>query len=120
MDTSLKFLAIIKRNACIPGGIATNLLSSTLLRSQDFMLNLFIPQIRPKMEYASCLWHTEYIGDSRVLESVERRWTREIDEVREMSYLNRLKCLDLFSVQGRLLRRDLITVWKIMHDYSTR
>ena len=52
MDTSLKFHANIKRNACIPGGIATNLLSSILLRSQDFMLNIFISQIRHKMEYA--------------------------------------------------------------------
>ena len=67
VDTSLKFHANTNRNACIAGDIATNLLSSTLLRSQDFMLNIFISQIRPKMEYASCLWHTEHIAEILVL-----------------------------------------------------
>ena len=118
MDTSLNFQANIKRDACIAGGIATNLLSSTLLGSQDFMLNIFITQICSKIEYTSCLWHAEYIGDIWVLESVQRRWTREIDGLREMSYPNRLKHLELLFVQGRLLRRDIITVWKIMHNQS--
>ena len=39
-------------------------------------------------------------------------------ELEEMSYADRLRYLDLFSVQGRLLRKDLITVWKIMHNLS--
>ena len=62
MDASLKIHVSFKRNACIAGGIAANLLSYTLLRSQDFMLNILVSQIRPKMEYASCLWHTECVG----------------------------------------------------------
>ena len=33
-----------------------------------------------------------------------------------MSYEARLKHLDLFSFQGRLLRADLILVWKITHN----
>ena len=32
--------------------------------------------------------------------------------------MNTLKCFDFFSVQGRLYRRDLINVWKIMHNLS--
>ena len=85
VDTSLKF-NYIKRNAHLAGSIATNLLRSTLLRSQSFMLSIFISQVRPKMEYTSCLWHTEYIGDIKVLESVQRRWTRAIEGREEMSY----------------------------------
>ena len=95
VDTSLKLHANIKRNSCVAGGIATNLLRSTLLRSQDFMLDIFISQISPKMEYASFLLHTDCIGDIRVLESVQRRWTRMIDGLREMFNMNRLKNLDL-------------------------
>ena len=35
--------------------------------------------------------------------------------LRELSYAERLRSLDLFSVQGRLLRADLILVWKIFN-----
>ena len=35
-----------------------------------------------------------------------------------MSDADRLRSLDLFSVPGRLLRKDLITIWKIMHNLS--
>ena len=33
-----------------------------------------------------------------------------------MSYYNRLKNLSLFSIWGRLLRADLILVWKILNN----
>ena len=79
MDTSLKSHANIKRIQCIAGGIASNLLISNLLHSQDRMLNIFISKIRPKMEYSSCLCHKENILDIRVLESMQRRWIKEID-----------------------------------------
>ena len=36
----------------------------------------------------------------------------------EASYEDRLRHLDLFSVQGRLLRADLIMVWKIFNGFS--
>ena len=43
----------------------------------------------------------------------QRRWTRSIIGLSDLPYGERLRRLDLFSVQGRLLRADLILVWKI-------
>ena len=37
--------------------------------------------------------------------------------LRDMNYGDRLKALDLFSVQGRLLRADILKCWKIFHGY---
>ena len=51
--------------------------------------------------------------DSRLLESVQRHWTKQIIGFQDLSYYDRLKSLSLFSVWGRLLRADLILVWKI-------
>ena len=47
-----------------------------------------------------------------MIESLQRRWTREIDGVGHMEYKERLKQVGLFSLKGRMLRMDLVKVWK--------
>ena len=49
-----------------------------------------------------------------MLESVQRRWTKNIDGMQGLSYGERLKFLNVFSIKGRLLRSDLIKYWKIL------
>ncbi len=80
------------------------------------MVTLYITHIRPLLEFASCVWNTGFVGDLRLLESVQRTWTRHIDGLFELPYSDRLRVLDLFSVQGRLTRADLIKYWKIFHN----
>ena len=50
-----------------------------------------------------------------MLERVQRKWTRAVRGLEDVPYSRRLMQLDLFSVQGRLLRADLILVWKVFH-----
>ena len=83
------------------------------------MLSILKTHIRPLMEFCSSVWCTNYLEDLRLLESVQRRWTRHIDGLSDLSYDERLKDLDLYSVQGRLLRADLIMCWKIFHGLSS-
>ena len=47
---------------------------------------------------------------------MQRRWTREINGMEELSYEGRLRQLDLYSVWGRLLRKDLLKIWKVIHS----
>ena len=54
-----------------------------------------------------------FIGDIKLLERVQRRLTRSIEGLGDIPCDERLKKLDLFSLKGRLLRADLIQVWKI-------
>ena len=82
------------------------------------MLFLLITHIRPIIEYCFCVWSTGYQGDLRLLESVQRRWTKQISSVNSLEYADRLRTLNLFSVKGRLLRADLIQCWKIFHGVS--
>ena len=71
--------------------------------------------MRPVLEYGCCLWNTGYLGDLRLLERVQRRWTRCIDGLDGVQYGERLRILNLYSFQGRLLRADLILTYKIFH-----
>ena len=67
------------------------------------------------MDYCSVLWNLGYLSDMRRMESVQRRWTRQIEGMVGLDYGTRLERLGLFSVAGRHLRADLIKVWKLFH-----
>lgn len=115
---TLRFHDHIRSVASKAAGLANNLLRSTLCRSPHFMVTLFISHIRPLLEFGSVVWNTGYITDLKLLESVQRRWTKRIQGLENMSYAQRLVVLDLFSVKGRLLRTDLIKCWKVFHGLS--
>lgn len=115
IDTSLRFHGHIRNIANVAGGLVSNLLRLTISRSAAFMLPLYVTHVRPLLEFASCVWFTQYVGDMRVLESVQRRWTQNIEGLENLEYYERLQRLELFSVKGRLIRGDLIKYWKIFH-----
>ena len=95
-----------------------NFLKSTVSRTPDFMLFLWKTHIRPIIDYCSVIWNTGYLEDLHLLEGVQRRWTKSITGMDNLSYGERLSRLKLFSVQGRLLRSDLIQYWKILNNKS--
>ena len=108
IDTSLRFHPHIRTAANKAGGVATNLLKSTVCRSPSFMTTLLISDIRPILDFASPVWNTRFEGDTHLLESVQRRWTKEVCGLSPLSYEERLIRLNLLSMRGRLLRADLI------------
>ena len=113
VDSSLKFHLHVEAVSTKANGLAQNLLRSTLNRSEGFMKILFTSHIRPLLEFSSSLWNTGFAHDLTVLESVQRRWTKQINGLQDISYHDRLKHLSLYSTKGRLLRQDLIQIWKI-------
>ena len=115
VDDSLKFHLHIKEVFCKASGVANNILRGTLCRTPTFMSQVFIAHIRPIIDFGSVLWNSGYIGDLHLLESVQRRWTKKIVGFADLTYAERLLRLNLFSIKGRLLRADLIMVWKVMN-----
>ena len=115
VDASLKFHLHVREVVYKAGGLLSNLLRTTVCRSMDFMVALYVSHVRPIMEYCSCVWGTGYLGDLRLLESLQRRWTREVEGLSLMEYSERLKRMGLFSVRGRMLRMDMVKVWKAFH-----
>jgi len=118
IESNLKFHQHIRSTVNKAGGISSNLLKSTVCRSADFMIALLISDIRPLTDFCSQLWNLGYLGDLRLVESVQRRWTKQVQGLYDVPYLERLRRLDLFSVKARMERYDLITCYKIFQGLS--
>ena len=115
IDIDLKFHVHITNKVNIANALTTNIFSCTLCRDKSFLLNIYRSIIRPQLEYGSPLWNVGYMCDIRQLERVQKRWTKAIVGMENLPYHERLRQLDLFSFRGRLLRADLILVWKIFN-----
>ena len=115
VDSTLKFHQHIHNIVQKAGGVAQNLLKSTVNRDASFLIPLYVAHIRPILEYCSSVWNLGYITDINLLESVQRRWTRNIRGMEHLDYSHRLKALDLYSVRGRLMRHDMVKYWQIFH-----
>ena len=83
-------------------------------KSKDTIVTLYNSLVRPIMEYCVQAWCPYYQKDIIKLERVQRRVTKMIPSLRNKSYEERLKDLDLFPLQHRRLRGDLIQVFKII------
>ena len=71
--------------------------------------------IRPHLEYCIQAWSPSSKKDITILEKVQRRATKLIPAVRSKSYPERLAELNLYGLERRRLRGDLIEMFKILN-----
>ena len=86
-------------------------------RGQTCMLTLYKSIVLPLVEYCCQLWHPYKAMDTKLLESIQRTFTSKIHncQVRRLNYWERLKELNLYSLQRRRERYIIIYIWKILN-----
>ena len=82
-------------------------------RNYTTMLTLYKSLIRSHLEYCCPLWILSKITDIQCLEGVQRNFTSRIKGLSHLNYWERLKHLNLMSLQRRRERYVLIFMWKI-------
>ena len=80
----------------------------------DIFRKLFTSFVRPLLEYGQPAFFPMTKGECDRLESVQRRGTRWIPALRGLTYPERLEHLDLFSLDYRRRRGDLIFTRRIL------
>ena len=74
---------------------------------------------QPHLEYCTAAWSPHYCKDKELIERVQRRFTRMIAGLKDLSYEQRLAKTKLWSLEDRRTRADLIEVYKIIHGLTT-
>jgi hypothetical protein len=87
-------------------------------RSKDIgtIVRAFIVYVRPILEYVSVIWSPYLIKDIKLIEAVQKRFTKRLPNLNRVTYEERLKILGLQSLELRRLQNDLIIVYKIHFD----
>ena len=70
--------------------------------------------VSPHLEYANTVWGPHYKMDQQKIERVQRRATKLIEDIKILSYEERLCNLNMPSLQHRRLRGDMIDIYKIV------
>ena len=71
--------------------------------------------IRPHLEYGNVVWHPRYKGDEEKIESIQRRASKLISELKPLEYSERLKRLDIPTLYYRRARGDMIECFKYLN-----
>ena len=95
-------LGIIKRNFKHLDKFTFNLLYKSLVRSH--------------LEYASSVWHPYRKGLINELEKVQKHATKLVQNIKKLSYTERLQYLNLPTLKYRRFRGDMIETYKIINN----
>ena len=77
--------------------------------------SLFTTLVRPHVEYGAPIWQPHLKMDIKAIEKVQKRATKQISSLRNLTYTERLKRLNLPTLRFRRLRGDMIEVYKMLH-----
>jgi len=82
-------------------------------RDQDVMLLLYKSYVRSLVEYCCPVWSPHLVGEIVKVEGIQRSFTSRIAGLHSLNYWERLKALNLYSLQRRRERFTIILMWKI-------
>jgi len=86
--------------------------------SRNMLAHDYRVYVRPLLEYNSVIWSPRLKCDIEAIERVQRRFTKRLPGYHKYSYSERLRLLQLPSLETRRLQNDLIWCYKIVFRYT--
>ena len=89
-----------------------------MYKEKELIILLYKTMVRPHLEYCLQAWRPYCKKDIDMLERVQRRATKIIPKLRNISYEMQLKECGLTTLETMRLRGDQIEVFKILNGYE--
>ena len=77
---------------------------------------LYTALVRPHLEYANQVWPPHLVKHIDAIENVQRRATKQLPGMSDLSYEERLRVLKLPTLAYRRIRGDMIEMYKILTE----
>ena len=74
--------------------------------------------VRPILEYCSSIWSPYTKVSARKIEQIQRRATKMVENLNDVSHSDRLCIIGIPTLQFRRLRTDMIQIHKIFNGYE--
>ena len=84
--------------------------------NEEIFVPLYKSLVRSHFDYGMSVWTPHLVKYIKAIESVQRRATKMILTIKDLSYSERLKKLKLPTLAYRRARGDMIEVYKIVKD----
>ena len=114
IDSSLKFSCHINTIVTKAHTRANLILRCFRSHNVSLLVKAFNAYVRPALEYGSVTWSPWLIKDITALESVQRRFTKRLPGMKDLTYHQRLSRLGMDSLELRRVRADLIFMYKLV------
>jgi hypothetical protein len=83
-------------------------------KSKEVIIPLYKTLVRPHMDYCVQAWKPHLRKDIERLEKIQRRATKMVEGMMNLTYEERLRLLGLSTFEDRMRRADLLEVFKII------
>lgn len=118
IDSSLKPTTQVD-SAVAKARSALAFISRTFERlTPDIFLPAYSALVRPLLEYCVQAWAPYTARDIEKMEKVQAAATRRVPGLKGLTYVERLRRLNLFSLERRRLRGDLIWTFKLIRGFA--
>ena len=126
-QSSQRDLGVQIANSCLPGDqcaqaakkanqVLGRIHRTFSCKTSDVMLQIYKVFIRPHLEYAATAWSPWLRKDIEALEKIQHRATRRMSNIRG-TYPERLKQLELTTLEQRRIRGDAIETFKYLKGF---
>ena len=96
--------------------MASLLLRILKIKNKFNYISAYITYVRPLIEYNTNIWNPYLITDIKLIESVQRRYTRIVCNklnLKFSTYSERLEILNIESLEYRRVKSDVVLMYKI-------
>lgn len=118
IDNKLQFedhIYIIVKKA---NGLLGMIRRSFIFLDEIMFKQLYVAIVRPHLEYAAPVWNPHTKKMIILIENVQRRATKLLPSLKDLPYKERLKKINLPTLQYRRYRGDMIEAYKLTHGIT--
>ena len=115
IDNKLSFRDHVFASVKKASNVCNLILSNVYDVGNALLIQLYKTYARPYLDYASIIYSPHRLQLIDAIERVQRNFTKRLYGLRQFSYVERQRALDLESLELRRIRNDLVTLYKLLH-----